>query len=78
MTQATTIFFYPKFLDFEEKERDEKIAAMREWLDQHGRYGKLYMMKIGKMSLTERQSRIMGVDIYERDIAVLFKLLFEV
>lgn len=76
----TVISFLPKHRDYTESQHDDMIAVYRAWLDQHGRYGKLYMMKINNKSWNGAESNpgITGVDIYEYDIAVLFKLTFEV
>jgi hypothetical protein len=79
MTTPIIIPFYPKFFELEsDTEVDEKIATFRAWLDQHGDYGRLYMMHTGKLPGKPMQSAITGVKIYEPEIATLFKLMFEV
>lgn len=74
----TVISFYPKHLEYTDVEHEAKIIEYREWLDQHGRYGKLYMMDIGKMTPRDLNSKIIGLRIFDYGIAVLFKLMFEV
>jgi hypothetical protein len=71
------ISFYPKFLD-PEINRDETIAKYREWLEQHGDYGRLFMWNIGRISPNNMEGAIIGVRIFEDEIATLFKLLHEV
>ncbi len=78
MTTPTIISFYPKFVDLSSEECDKLIAIFREWLDQHGDYGRLYMMDTGKLKGQPLQSVITGVKIYEPEIATLFKLMFEI
>jgi hypothetical protein len=79
------IRFYPKHKDLSEEDHDKQVMVYRDWLDTHGRYGKLYMMNIGRIEgdsfLTEAEvyrSIINGVNIYDGEIAILFKLKFEV
>ena len=72
------ISFYPKHTDLTDEEHDAKIAEYRAWLDQHGDYGRLYMMDIGKLNVTDINSKIIGLRIFDYGIAVLFKLMFEV
>jgi hypothetical protein len=76
--ETNIIMFYPKFLTVEggEPARDALIEKYRAWLDQHGDYGRLYMMHQGKMSRLQ-PSLIMGVRIFDSEIAVLFRLMFE-
>lgn len=74
----TTISFYPKFADLGINERDSLIATFRAWLDQHGDYGRLYMMDIGKAPGEKHQSSIIGVRIFDAEIATLFRLMHEV
>lgn len=78
MDTPTIIYFYPKFADLEADECDKLVAQFREWLDQHGDYGRLYMMEQGKLPGKPMQSVISGVKIYNPEIATLFKLMFEV
>lgn len=75
---TTTISFYPKHLDLSDAECDAKIAEYRAWLDQHGDYGRLYMVDIGKVNPADIQSKIIGMRIFDYAIAVLFKLVFEI
>jgi hypothetical protein len=75
---TTVISFYPTHINFSDAEHDAKIAEYREWLDQHGTYGKLYMMNIGKVKADDIQSKMIGLRIFDYGIAVLFKLTFEV
>jgi hypothetical protein len=82
----TAIFipFYPKHTELEtEEEHEALIAKYREWLDTHGRYGKLYMLNQGKAGplckfREAHQTIVNGLNIYEPEIATLFKLMFEV
>lgn len=77
-TEPTIINFFPKFFQYDPKEYDGKIAEYRAWLDQHGDYGRLYMVDIGKAYPTDINRQITGLRIFHYDIAVLFKLMFEV
>ena len=72
------VSFYPKHADLSEEESDELIAKYRAWLDQHGDYGRLYMMNIDKLEKTDINSKIIGVKIYDSEIAMLFRLMFEI
>jgi len=72
------INFYPKFNDLSEYEVDQKIREYRAWLDKHGNYGGLYMYNIENHKGNNLQSRISGFRIFNSEIAVLFKLTFEV
>jgi hypothetical protein len=79
MSQPTTISFLPRHLEYTREEHEAKIAEYRAWLDQHGRYGQLYMVHIGRKGLLGTgDPDIVGLDIYDYSIAVLFKLNFEV
>jgi len=78
MTPPTIISFYPKFKDLSAEECDALIATFRAWLDQHGDYGRLYMMDSGKLPGQPLQSVITGVKIYNPEIATLFKLMHEI
>ena len=71
------ISFYPKFLD-ESIDRDAMIATYREWLEQHGEYGRLFMWDIGRAKITDENSTILGVRIFEEEVGTLFKLLHDV
>jgi hypothetical protein len=85
----TTVYFYPKHATYDMEQHEKAIAEYRAWLDQHGDYGRLYMIKIGKVPkdyLTEedlaklgdapRQSQMIGFDIYDGQVAMLFRLMF--
>jgi hypothetical protein len=75
-TPGINLFMFAhKFVNLSQTEYDAQISLYRDWLDQHGRYGKLYMWKIGK--LPERTD-FTGVTIYDSEIAILFKLMFEI
>ena len=80
----TIISFYPKFSDLDTEGCDKLIETYRAWLDQYGRYGKLYMMHIGKIQDSPEthdnvdQSIITGVKIYDPEIATLFRLMHEI
>lgn len=78
MTTPTIISFYPKFIGLDSSACDELIATFRAWLDQHGDYGRLYMMDTGKLPGQPMQSVITGVKIYDPEIATLFKLMHEI
>lgn len=86
----TTVYFYPKHKTYDVETHEKAISEYRVWLDQHGDYGRLYMMNIGKVPkefLTEedlatlgdapRQSQMIGFDFYDSEIAMLFRLTFE-
>lgn len=75
---TTIISFWPKHIDLSDTEHEAKIAEYRAWLDQHGDYGRLYMMDIGKVSPSDINKKIIGLRIFDYSIAVLFKLMFEV
>jgi len=77
--ETNIVMFYPKFLTLEggEAEKDELIAKYREWLDQYGDYGRLYMLHIGKISRLEG-NKVLGIRIFDSEIAVLFRLMFEI
>jgi hypothetical protein len=80
----TTVYFYPKHKEYSEEDHDKAIEEYRAWLDQHGRYGKLYMMHIGKIpkemipegAEPPTQNIMNGVDIYDGEVAMLFRLTF--
>jgi len=72
-----TIMFFPKLAELSIEEIDKHIAEYRAWLDQYGDYGRLYMMNIGRPNQTNPQSVMIGVNIYDSEIAMLFKLMFE-
>jgi hypothetical protein len=82
----STIFisFFPKHASVEtEAEHDELIVTYRDWLDIHGCYGKLYMMNQGKATVLCRFREpndiiINGLNVYVSEIAVLFRLIFEI
>lgn len=86
MTDKTVISFFPRHREFTTEQHDEAIGKYREWLDQHGRYGKLYMMEIGKVPKDMRpdgeedipniQSQMIGFKIYDPEIALLFRIVF--
>jgi hypothetical protein len=83
----TTVSFFPRHREYTTEQHDEAIAKYREWLDTHGRYGKLYMMHIGKVPKDMRrdeeegtpniQSQMVGIDIYDDpEVALLFRIMF--
>jgi hypothetical protein len=67
--------FLPKLIDLEYEEYNAKLSEIRSWLDQYGRYGKLYMWDIGKKGLL---TEVIGVRIFDPAIAILFKLTVEI
>lgn len=84
-----TVYFYPKHVPYTMEQHEAAIAEYRAWLDQHGDYGRLYMMHIGKVPkdfLTEedlanlgdapRQSQMIGFDLWDGEVALLFRLTF--
>jgi hypothetical protein len=74
-----TVSFIPVHLDLSVEEHEAKIAEYRAWLDQHGDYGRLYMMDIDKRGLTGTGPPAMvGIRFFDDEIATLFKLMFEV
>lgn len=77
---TTLIHFFPKHNEYNVEQHEEAIQKYRDWLDQHGRYGKLYMLEMGKNAVMRPDGGkiIIGVNIYEYDIAVLFKLMHEI
>lgn len=75
---TTIIPFFPKFDGLADHEMDAHISTYRRWLDQHGDYGKLYMLDIGKHPEYPNRSIVLGVKIYDPEIATLFKLMHEV
>lgn len=77
MTQPIFISFYPKFEDLSESDCDKHVAIYRKWLDQHGDYGRLYMLESNRFP-GKRNSVVTGLKIYEPEIATLFKLMFEI
>ena len=78
----TTISFFPCHIEFTEEQHLEAIAKYRAWLDQHGDYGRLYMMNQDRKEMKQHeikfQTPITGVDIYDGQIAMLFRLMFEI
>jgi hypothetical protein len=72
-----TITFFPKLAELSMLEIDMRISEYRDWLDQYGDYGRLYMMNIGRSDPKNPQLAIIGIDIYDSEIAMLFKLMFE-
>lgn len=72
-----TISFYPKFLD-EDIDRDAAVAEYRVWLETQGSYGRLFMWDIGKAKITDENSSIIGVRIFEDEVGTLFRLLHDV
>jgi len=72
-----TITFFPKLAELSMLEIDMRISEYRDWLDQYGDYGRLYMMNIGRSGPKNPQLAIIGIDIYDSEIAMLFKLMFE-
>lgn len=75
----TTVSFLPKHAEMNEAQHIEAITQYRDWLDKHGRYGNLYMMNQDKKLMNEDikfETPITGVDIYNGEVAVLFRLTF--
>lgn len=80
---TTFISFYPKHDAFGENEHEAQISTYRAWLDKYGNYGKLYMLNQGPAwegcAFREKGRTIInGLNIYDEEIAVLFKLVFEI
>jgi hypothetical protein len=73
----TTISFYPKFLN-ENIDAEATIAEYRKWLETHGHYGRLFMWDINKLNAGDPHSIITGVRIFDGEIGMLFRLIFEV
>lgn len=73
MTPPNVISFVHKFAE-PDIDRDAKLAEYTAWLEQHGSYGRLFMWYIAKPSPGE-DSEIMGVKIYDPEIAVLFSIM---
>jgi len=86
MIDKSKVSFFPRHREYTTEQHDEAIAKYREWLDQHGRYGKLYMMEIGKIPKdmypddadpsSMIQSQMIGINIYDPEIALLFRIMF--
>jgi hypothetical protein len=81
MSDKNTVWFLPNHIEHTEEQHIDAITKYRAWLDQHGRYGKLYMMNQDRkrMKLYEDikfETPIVGVDIYDGEIALLFRLQF--
>jgi hypothetical protein len=86
MTDKSKVSFFPRHREYTTEQHDEAIAKYREWLDTHGRYGKLYMMEIGKVpkdmlpdgseNTPNIQSQMIGINIYDPEIALLFRIMF--
>jgi len=86
MTDKSKVSFFPRHREYTTEQHDAAIATYRDWLDQHGRYGKLYMMEIGKVPKDMRrdeeegtpniQSQMVGINIYDPEIALLFRIMF--
>lgn len=77
----TTVLFLPNHCDMTEEQHIEAITKYRAWLDGHGRYGKLYMMNQDRKIMKEYEdlkfeTPITGIDIYDGEIAMLFRLMF--
>lgn len=80
-TNMNTILFFPKHCEMTEEQHIEAITKYREWLDQHGDYGRLYMMNQDRKIMKgyedlKIQTPITGVDIYNGEIAMLFRIMF--
>lgn len=71
-----TIHFYPNFLQ-EDINKDVELTKYRDWLEQHGEYGRLFMWDINK-AIGAMQGEITGVRIFEDEIGTLFRLLHNV
>jgi hypothetical protein len=79
----TTISFFPTHIPLTESEHLEAIMKYRAWLDQHGDYGRLYMMNQDRTEMKRHselkfETPITGIDIYDSEIAMLFRLIFEI
>lgn len=76
---SSKIYFKPKTEDDPDfdpmSNMDNQIQAYRDWLETHGDYGRLFMWIIGK-SAPKSQSSVIGVTIYDDEIATLFRLMF--
>jgi len=78
----TTVLLLPKHCGLTEEQHLEAITKYREWLDGHGKYGKLYMMNQNRKIMKEFEdvnfeTPITGIDIYDGEVALLFRLSFE-
>lgn len=67
--------FLPKLQDLSSDAYNKKLEEIRNWFDQHGRYGNTYMWKIGKK---DGVPEIIGIRVFDAELATLFKLLFEI
>jgi hypothetical protein len=86
MSDKITVSFFPRHREYTTEQHEEAIVKYREWLDEHGRYGKLYMMNIGKVPKDMKadgeedkptiQSTMIGINIYDGEIALLFRIMF--
>jgi hypothetical protein len=86
--EVVTISFYPTLAQWDiisqaisgkVQTTDERIAEFREWLEQHGDYGRLFMWQIETIPKEWGGGRVVsGVKIYSAEIATLFRLKFEV
>ncbi len=86
MTDKSKVSFFPRHREYTTEQHDAAIASYRDWLDTHGRYGKLYMMEIGKISkdmlpddhdgAPQLRSQMIGINIYDPEIALLFRIMF--
>lgn len=76
------VTFHKKHREYSIEEHEAAIETYRAWLDTHGRYGKLYMMNIGKRGHTGESEVLApamdGINIYDEEIAILFRLTFEI
>lgn len=76
----STVSFFPKHFDLSEEDHDKAIVTYREWLDQHGDYGRLYMMDIGRAKNSDGEkafnSTQIGLRIFDPEVAMFFRLFF--
>jgi hypothetical protein len=76
-----TVQFLPKHCEMTEEQHIEAIDKYRAWLDEHGRYGKLYLMNQDRRPMKAYEdikftTPITGVNIYDGEIALLFRMTF--
>jgi hypothetical protein len=78
MSGPTIIPFYPNF-GRPDVNKDALLAQFTAWLDEHGKYGRLYMWLIDHPENDfSRSKEICGVKIYDPEVGTLFKLLHEI
>jgi hypothetical protein len=77
---STAVSLYPKHKDDSLEELEAAIVKYREWLDNHGDYGRLYMLdqsKVKSDGTLSHQSAISGIKIFDPEVAMLFRLTHE-